>query len=324
MSARVGGFRAYGLGLRALRGSGALWLFAICSEALLAACRYALVLAAVFAALDRVLVQGDLAGALSGRLWLPLAGSWLSLAAVGAVVRLSYLGATVLKARASLRDPAGANEPVIAAAARAFVRAVVASAWLWLIELIAELCRAVLFGVAVVMFASVVKRGEMAWALPIALAVVLALLIALLLRLFGGVYLVQAIGHAEPGALAAAWEAGRSLLARLGTYLLIIVLAAVLGVAGTMVAASLGAFAQVSPHNFLFARGLALVAAAVMAGWQAAVQVATVGALCAVDLDQHGELPQRPSPPEPAHVAAPVVEAEQVLVAQAIEPKPSS
>lgn len=323
MDRRIGGFRAFGLGIRALRRNGSLWAFAVGAEALLAACRQVLLVAG-FLALLRELVRGlnGAAHASLGKVAMPLFGSWFALAAIAAVVRLVYLGAAVVDASAALREPERNPEPVIASGARVFVRAVIASFWLWLIELAGELCRAVLVGSALLVFLSHAPGGSALGAAPIAMGITLALLVALLISLFGRVYLVQALRHLELGALPAAWEAGRSLGGRLGTYLLITFIAVALTVAGGMVSGTVGAMA--GGTHFVVGRVLVVIAAALAAGWHAAVELASIGALCAVDLDQRGELPRPPQPPEPVHEAHAVEPAEQVLVAQVVEPEPTS
>ncbi|MBS2031009.1 MAG: hypothetical protein JST54_24115 [Deltaproteobacteria bacterium] len=341
--ARIGGFRAVGLGLRALRRNLSLWVFGLTSEGALAACRSALFFAAFLSFLARFMgamsasqaqdlggaLDAGLAHALSRPFVLPIVGAWLALECVGAVLRIVYLAATIVDASAVLKEPDRAPAPVIAAASSVFARAVAASFWLWLVSLASGLARAVFWGASwiVVVCAFSHQHGGFGASAAGALGLTLGLMLALLVSLFGRVYLVQAVRHREASVLATAWDAATSLGDRLGTYLLIAVVGSMLAFAGNLVVGGLDAFAGgLGGKHVLIGQGVQLLGAALVAAWAAAVEIAMVGAVCAVDLDARGELPKPPAPPPPPEpvVAEPVATAQEVLVAQVIEPKPTS
>jgi len=339
-SSAPGGFRALGLGVRSLNRSPGIWLFAAVGDGLMALCGGALVLAA-FAGAARLMVRGasssaagdpfsvlgaGLSQALSGKLWLPILGAWLALGALGALLRVVYTAAAVVTAQAALRASDVQAAGVLSAAARVLPRAVAAAVWLWLIELSAGLVRAAFWVSSLLIVGAALARphGGGGAAAAGALGLTLAIFVGATASLFRRVYLVQAIGHLEVGAVAAAREAARSLLAHLGTYLLLAVLGALLLAGGAMALAGFGAVASAvgvtHPLLGLSARG---VASALVAGWAAVVELALVGAVCAVDLGARGELPRPPEPTPPIVIDVPRV-AEEVLVAQAIDPVPGT
>lgn len=339
--ARIGGFRAIGLGFSALRRNLPLWVFGLSSDALVAAMRMVLLFAGSAAAAQRFasalgggeardlgeLLGNAFASAFSEQLWLPIALTWLCLEVLGAVLRVVYLAAAVVDASEALKEPGRNHEPVLAAASHVLPRAVVASLWLVVLDVIAALSRGTLFiaSLLIVGRAFSVHKHGFAASFAGALAITLALLIALFVDLFSRVYRVRALRHLEVGALAAAYDAGALLGRRLGTLILISVLGLLLGIAGNMLAGSPGALAGMLGTKALFLGTLLrLFGAMLAAAWAAGVELVLVGAVCALDLESTDELPLPPPPPEPVLVAQPVVPAQEVLIAQVIEPKPGS
>lgn len=336
--ARLGGFRALALGFRTLRRNRALVAVALGSEGALAACRALLLLGGAAAVAHHFLLglgqdEGSPAAALDGAfdaalspaLWLPLLGAWLALELLGAVLRAFYLGGAVVDASARLLQPDRAALPLVPSALAVLPRAVVASLWIALLEGIAGLVRLVLAACTVVVVVHGISShaGGLGVALAGALGITLTVLGALLLALFARAYRVVALRRLEVAAHTAMWDAGTLLGTRLGTLLLVEVLGFALLVGGSLMAAGPGGLAAaLGVRHLVLGLGLRVAAATLVAAWAAGVELSLLGALCAIDLDAAGELPQPPAPSAPVVLEA-VAIAEPVLVAQAIDPKPS-
>jgi len=341
---RIGGFKAVGLGLRALRRNAALWIFGLASEGALAVCRSALFFAAFLGFVARFVggmrtseaqdlgnaMDAGLSHAFAKPFLMPLIGAWLALEAVAAVVRVIYIAATVVDASAVLKEPERAPSPVIAAAGSVFGRAVAASFWLWLVSLVIGLARVVFWGASwlVVVTAFSKQHGGVGASAVGALGITIAFAGGLFVALFGRVYLVQAIRHRDASVVANIWDAVASLKDRFTTYLLIAVIGALLAFGGSLVVGGFDAFAGgLGGEHVLIGQGIQLLGAALVAAWAGAVEISMIGAVCAVDLDARGELPKPPAPPPPPEpvVAQPVATAQEVLVAHVIdEPKPTT
>ncbi len=159
----------------------------------------------------------------------------------------------------------------------------------------------------------------LAGALGLALVATVGPLGALFLQLVAEMALVRAVVRDEAASVAG-WEAARALLQRpwapVGVWLLTEVLAA--AVAGT--AAAFSGLASAGPLRL--AAGAAVVQVAIASLASAVAQLVRLGAFCALQLDDSGELP--PAPPAAAPPAVPraelVLDAGPILEARAVDP----
>jgi hypothetical protein len=334
-SAPIGGFRALALGMGALRRNRAVLAFAMVAEGALAACRATLFFAGIAAVAGRFVgglassdggvggaLDSALASSLGADLWLPVVGAYLVLELLGAALRAVGQSAMVVNASGTLVEPPRPPLPVVVAASMVLPRAVVASLWIGVLDVGVGLMRAVVLAssLIVVSHAFASHHGGLGASLVGALGVALASMAALLLALFTRAYRVVALRRLELSAHAAMGDATALVASRLSTLLLLEILSVALVIGGALVAAGPGGLAAaLGTRHVALGLVLRVLAAVVAAAWSAGVDLALLGAVCAVDLDQRGELPRPPAPV----VAESVLIAEPVLIAQAIDPEPT-
>jgi hypothetical protein len=337
----AGLFRVLGAGARATRRNLSLWLFGLGLDSGRAAVRMALSVLALAMASDGFLrgaasagegaalaqfLGHGLEGAFSDRIVFPVIGLIVTVEILCAVLEAFYLGAAVEGLTQAARSDGPLPPGLVARGAAAFARATLASLWLALIELGAGLARWVVLGGSFLVLSTAFRQHQHGWrAAAIAgLGAGLLGVAGLALSLFARAYLVRAVRG--PGStLGAAADAVDVLRARALTFGGLVIAQGVLSIGVAALASAPGvAAAGAGAEHVGLQLAFRLFGAAITGALSAGADLLILGAVCAIDLDVHGELPAPPAPPAPkSRPAEPVLEAQEVLVAQVVAPLPS-
>jgi hypothetical protein len=244
------------------------------------------------------------------RLWVAALGLAL-LEALGASVRVLWVGGAAVQMADFLKDREKPPEDLMTAAARALPRAVPASLLLWVAEWAAGLLRWTLLLGALWMGAQAVRQPSLGAALGAAFGAGLWAVLVAVVPQAARVAWVRAVRSGD-GVASALGEAAALFADRLGTYLGLWLVQVVFAFGAGMLTGAFSVGGLVAQDAPLLGIAIRAVGAVLSAGLGVAIELSLLGAVVALDLDAHGELPPPPPPPRPPPPEEPIYVAQEV------------